>query len=215
MPTGGGCPAGTTPRHAQTPFTTEPFARGAAEDSRAGNSRELSPGTPRCQEPARPARGRPFGMGPMGPRHMREVCGQPATAGEARVRGDASAFVKHLDGGLGEACLDARVHELIPDCTCRSPQGHQLRILIRCTPPPRASCKRHRSRSASQDPIHREPLGPCAQAPAPTDLTQGAPESAIGRARLGSADHRTACAASQRQRCKTLERNAAPAVSAI
>ena len=49
----------------------------------------------------------------MGPRHMREVCGQPATAGEARVRGDASAFVKHLDGGLGEARLDARVHELI------------------------------------------------------------------------------------------------------
>ena len=58
-------------------------------------------------------RRRPFGVRPMRPRHVRELRGKSAAAGEARMRGDAPPVEEDFDGRLREARLDPRVHELI------------------------------------------------------------------------------------------------------
>ena len=55
----------------------------------------------------------PFGVRPMGPRHVGELRRKVAAAGEADVRGHPASFEKHLNGHPREAGLDALVRERI------------------------------------------------------------------------------------------------------
>ena len=58
-------------------------------------------------------RGRPFGVGAMRPRHVRDVGRVATTTGETRVRGDAPPAHEDFDRGRRDARLNARVDELI------------------------------------------------------------------------------------------------------
>ena len=59
-----------------------------------------------------PGRG-PFGMRPMGPRHVLTLRNKSAAAAEARMRCDAPSVEEDFDGRLRDARFHARVHELI------------------------------------------------------------------------------------------------------
>ena len=63
--------------------------------------------------PGDQARRRPFGVRPMRVRHVGDLRGKPAPAGEARMPGDAVPLEEDFDGQLGHPGLDARVDQLI------------------------------------------------------------------------------------------------------
>ena len=63
--------------------------------------------------PGDQARRRPFGVRPMRARPVGELRGKPASAGEARMHGDAVPLEEDFDGQLGQPGLDARVDQLI------------------------------------------------------------------------------------------------------